>query len=188
MNFLLSASEWVTTQVDMITGVIQNNWATILAIFTSPVIISQIWGTIRTAIVSKKTALSNLRMVHKIEEASAKTIEASNKLSENITNAINSGFDSIALKNEKLEAKKKEIQQKAIAKIIAGNSKTTLKIQNATELLKETAEEVEAEAVEVIDEVVEVAEEVVEQVIEKVEEAEPIKTDVVKVIKRVVKR
>ena len=107
MNFLLSASEWVTTQVDMITGVIQNNWATILAIFTSPVIISQIWGTIRTAIVSKKTALSNLRMVNKIEEASAKTLR-SNKLSENITNAINSGFDSITLKTKNLKRRKKK--------------------------------------------------------------------------------
>lgn len=182
MMFLLSASEWVTSQIDVVTGIIQNNWATILAIFSSPIVISQIWGTIRTAIVSKKTALSNLKLVNKIEEASAKAIEASNKLTENVTNAVNSGFDSITLKNEKLEAKKKEIQQKAIAKILTGNSKATLKIQNATELLKESAEEVEAEVVEVIDEVVDVAEEVVEQVIEKVEEATP-KVEIKEVIK-----
>lgn len=181
MYFLLTATEWVTSQIDIVTGVIQNSWAQMLGIVGIPmissIIINQTWGTIRSAIQNKRAKVSNFKVAEKITQAVDKIQTAKNDLENCVVEKIKSGFESVEIKNEKLNEKKKMLEKEAIKKILETSKKADIILDS--EKINNELIEFEKKANEFIDNKLEIADEKVEVLAEKAQVKE---TKIVKAI------
>ena len=181
MYFLLTATEWVTSQIDIVTGVIQNSWAQMLGIVGIPmissIIINQTWGTIRSAIQNKRARVNNFKVTEKITQAVDKIQTAKNDLENCVVEKIKSGFESVEIKNEKLNEKKKMLEKEAIKKILETSKKADIILDS--EKINNELIEFEKKANEFIDNKLEIADEKVEVLAEKAQVKE---TKIVKAI------
>lgn len=137
MWLLLAVSEEITKWSDIISNVVQEKWGVVAGSLTiatvTPILINQIWATIRSWVVSSKTKKRNITLQTKLDES----VEKLQKAKDDFAQLISTGFSSLESKADTKTEYMKKIKQEAINKVLGLNQEASTLITQAKDVVSE---------------------------------------------------